>query len=64
MLKRMVASSLVTVGSLLALAAPSMAASPQVDTWSNHVDREYLSPEELNRARLLSTSEAGRLRVR
>ena len=29
-----------------------------------HVDREYLSPEELDRARLLSTIEAGRLRVR
>lgn len=28
------------------------------------VDRQYLTPEELDRVRLLSTSAAGRLRVR
>ena len=29
-----------------------------------HLDREYVSPQELDRARLLSIADAGRLRVR
>ncbi len=36
----------------------------QVEQQDVHVDQEYLAAEELDRARLLSTSGAGRLRVR
>lgn len=36
----------------------------QVQARDVHLDREYVSPEELDRARLLSIADAGRLRVR
>ena len=36
----------------------------QVAEQAVHLDREYLTPEELDRVRLLATCEAGRLRAR
>lgn len=39
-------------------------ADEQVEQHDVHVVREYLTPQELDRARLLSTTEAGRLHPR
>jgi hypothetical protein len=49
---------------LSTLEAVQVPVEQQVVEQDVHVHREYLTPEELDRARLLSTSEAGRLRLR
>ena len=47
-----------------ALQSVEVAVEEQVEEQDVHVDREYLAAEESDRARLLSTTGAGRLRVR
>jgi hypothetical protein len=48
---------------LAALDSVKVAVDDQVEEQDVHVDQEYLTAEELDRVRLLSTVAAGRLRV-
>jgi hypothetical protein len=49
---------------MAALQSVKVPADQLVEEQDVHVDRQYMAPEELDRARLLSSTEAGRLHIR